>query len=67
VVAVVKLVHSGEIPHSVLSSLRTWFAAAGVRYVELDAAQLPRKEMVRELVLGAQAGVETPRANAVNA
>jgi len=67
VVAVVKLVRSGEIPHSVLSSLRTWFAAADVRYVELDAAQLPRKESVRELVLGVHAGVEHARAETANA
>lgn len=67
VVAVVKLVHSGEIPHSVLSSLRTWFAAADVRYVELDAAQLPRKESVRELVLGAHGAVENALAETGNA
>jgi Protein of unknown function (DUF2726) len=58
VVAVVKLVHSGEFSQSVLSSLRTWFAAAGVRYVEIDAARLPRKESVRAVVLGAPADAE---------
>lgn len=67
VVAVVKLVHSGEMPHSVLSSLRTWFAAADVRYVEFDAAQLPRKESVRELVLGADAAFESARTETENA
>jgi hypothetical protein len=31
---------------------RTWLAMAGVRYVELDSAALPRKEGIRALVLG---------------
>lgn len=51
-VAVIKLTQSGEQQQAALSSMRTWFAAAGVRYVEIDAAELPRKEAVRALVLG---------------
>ncbi|HLA70249.1 MAG TPA: DUF2726 domain-containing protein, partial [Steroidobacteraceae bacterium] len=50
-VAVVKLT-VGDMQQSALVWLRTWFAGAGVRYVEIDAAALPRKEAVRALVLG---------------
>ncbi|MGZ8211002.1 MAG: DUF2726 domain-containing protein [Burkholderiales bacterium] len=44
------------------SSPAGWLAAAGVRYVELDPAALPRKEAIREVVLGesaARAGGES--------
>lgn len=51
-VAVVKLTSGGETQQGALVLMRTWFAAAGVRYVELDATALPRKESVRALVLG---------------
>jgi hypothetical protein len=50
-VAVVKLTAVGDMQQSALVSMRTWFAAAGVRCIELDAAALPRKESVRALVL----------------
>lgn len=62
-VAVLKLTQPGETQHAVLSSMRTWFAAAGVRYVELDAAALPRKDAVRALVLGAAVPVESVSAD----
>jgi hypothetical protein len=51
-VAVVKLVNTGENMLALLASMRAWFAATGVRFVEVDAAALPRKEAVRALVLG---------------
>ena len=51
-IAVVKLAAAAEAQHASLSLLRTWFAAVGVRYVELDPAALPRREAVRAVVLG---------------
>lgn len=51
-VAVLKLVAPGDVSHGDLSLMRTWFATAGVRYVELDPTALPRKEALRTLVLG---------------
>jgi hypothetical protein len=44
------------------ASTAEWLAAAGVRYVELDPSALPRKEAIREVVLGesaARAAVES--------
>lgn len=51
-VAVVNLTSGAEAQHSALLSMRTWFAAVGIRYVEIDATALPRKESVRAVVLG---------------
>jgi hypothetical protein len=51
-IAVVKLTASADTAQGSLSLMRTWFAAVGVRYVELDPAALPRKEAVRAVVLG---------------
>ncbi len=39
-----------------------WLATAGVRYVELDAAALPRKDAMREVVLGPAAAPESAQA-----
>jgi hypothetical protein len=50
-VAVVKLIVPGDAPQGDLSLVRTWFAAVGVRYVELDPSALPRKEALRAIVL----------------
>lgn len=35
-----------------------WLALAGVRYVELDATALPRKDAIREIVLGSATVVQ---------
>ena len=51
-VAVVKLTTTGDTHQSAVASLRSWFTGAGVRYVEIDSASLPRKEAVRSVVLG---------------
>ncbi len=39
-----------------------WLATAGVRYVEFDAAALPRKDAMREVVLGPAAAPESAQA-----
>jgi hypothetical protein len=57
-VAIVKLIVPGDAPQGDLSLVRTWFAAVGVRYVELDPSALPRKEALRALVLG---GADAPQ------
>ncbi|HEX2828814.1 MAG TPA: DUF2726 domain-containing protein [Burkholderiales bacterium] len=41
------------------SQMKAWLTTVGLRYIELDAAQLPRKEAVRALVLGAEAASVT--------
>lgn len=58
-VAVVKLIGTGENQLAVVASMRTWFAATGVRFVEIDATALPRKEAVRAVVLGDSAAQQT--------
>ena len=50
--AVVNLADAGDASRAVSTQMKTWMSAAGVRYVELDSAALPRKEAVRALVLG---------------
>jgi hypothetical protein len=50
--AVVNLADAADAPRGASTQMRTWMTAAGVRYVELDSAALPRKEAVRALVLG---------------
>ena len=50
--AVVNLLDAADAPRAASTQMKTWMTAAGVRYVELDAAALPRKEAVRALVLG---------------
>jgi hypothetical protein len=48
----VTLVSAADPQHAVLAFLRIWFAAAGIRFVEIDSAALPRREDVRAVVLG---------------
>ena len=50
--AVVNLLDSAEASRAASMQMKTWMTTAGVRYVELDATALPRKEAVRALVLG---------------
>lgn len=64
-VTVLKLTHAGETQPAALSAMRTWFAAAGVRFVEIDAAALPRKDAVRALVLGDSATDASARSEAM--
>jgi hypothetical protein len=49
------------------ASARTRVTAAGVRYLELDATQLPRKDAVRAIVLGDTDAAESARATAAGA
>ena len=53
-VAVVEIAAAGQdsVAQTDRESARTRLAAAGVRHVELDARKLPRKEGIREAVLG---------------
>ena len=51
-VTVVNFATAGEAPRGTAQQMKTWMSAAGLRYVELDASALPRKEAVRALVLG---------------
>jgi len=64
-VAVVELASGDEggAAQSDRASARTRLAAAGVRYLELDPKQLPRKEAMRTLVLG-EAAQEMARSEA---
>ena len=50
VVAVLRLIEN-EAARNEVSSVQRWIAEAGVRYVELDAQALPRKEAIRSVVL----------------
>ena len=50
--AVVNLLAGADASRAASLQMKTWMVAAGVRYVELDATALPRKEAVRGLVLG---------------
>jgi hypothetical protein len=58
-IAVVQLVVAANAVTTATDSMQSWLAAVGVRYVELDATALPRKDAIREIVLGAHA--LTPR------
>jgi hypothetical protein len=51
-VAVLKLQTSPDGTSNELSSAQRWLDEAGVRYVEIDARALPRKEAVRAVALG---------------
>lgn len=46
------------------ASPRAYLEAAGVRYLELDAAALPKKDAIRALVLGEAAAAEHGRVSA---
>lgn len=51
-VAVINLGNAAEQGRAASLQMKAWMSAAGLRYVELDATALPRKEALRELVLG---------------
>jgi Protein of unknown function (DUF2726) len=51
-VVVIKLTSASDAAQHLLSSTQRWLTEAGVRYVELDSAALPRKEAIRSAVLG---------------
>ena len=51
-VSVLKLQTSFDGTSNELSSAQRWLDEAGVRYVEIDARALPRKEAVRAVALG---------------
>jgi hypothetical protein len=66
-VAVVKLTAGGDTQNAALVLMRSWFAAAGVRYVELDSTALPRREAVRAVVLGDEETRENGEPDAASA
>lgn len=68
-VAVVEIAapDQGSVAESDRESVRTRLAAAGVRYVELDARKLPRKEGIRAVVLGDAQTAATPPKSAAAA
>ena len=66
-VAVLKLIAPGDASQGDLSLMRTWFAAVGVRYVELDPTALPRKEAMRAVVLGEPNAPQTSASDVVRA
>ena len=49
---VLKLIEPDDLARNELSSTKRWIVEAGLRYVEVDSRQLPRKEAIREVVLG---------------
>jgi hypothetical protein len=62
--AVVNLVSAAEGLRASATQMKAWLATAGLRYVELDAAALPRKDAVRALVLGENSVAATGAAEA---
>ena len=68
-VAVVEIAAPGQdsVAQTDRESARTRLAAAGVRYVELDARKLPRKEGIREAVLGDAQAAAMPATSAAAA
>jgi hypothetical protein len=50
-VAVVNFSAPADAPHAAALQMKSWFTAAHLRYIELDATALPRKDAVRALVL----------------
>jgi hypothetical protein len=62
---VLKLIGPDYLARNELSSTKRWVVEAGLRYVEVDSRQLPRKEAIREVVLGeAPAGQQVTAAAA---
>jgi hypothetical protein len=61
--AVLKLHSASEGARNELSSAQRWLSEAGVRYVEIDARALPRKEAIRAIALGEGAHVEAAEAS----
>ena len=51
-IAAVIIGNAADSARGAASQMKAWLTAVGLRYVELDAAALPRKEAVRALVLG---------------
>jgi hypothetical protein len=51
-VAVINLGNVADHGRAASLQMKAWMSAAGLRYVELDATALPRKDAVRALVLG---------------
>lgn len=68
-VAVVEIAAAdqGSVAETDRESARTRLAAAGVRYLELDAKKLPRKEAIRAVVLGDAQAAATPATSAATA
>jgi hypothetical protein len=58
-VAVVLIGNAADPTRGAASQIRAWLTAVGLRYIELDSTQLPRKEAVRGLVLGDEAAAVT--------
>jgi hypothetical protein len=63
-VAVVNLVSAAEGLRASSTQMKAWLTTAGLRYVELDAAALPRKDAVRAIVLGDDSAAPTSAADA---
>jgi hypothetical protein len=51
-VAVIKLNSAADKENNEVSSMHRWLAEADVRYIELEAEALPRKDAIRSVVLG---------------
>jgi hypothetical protein len=62
--AVVNLISHAEGFRASSTQMKTWLSAAGLRYIELDPAALPRKDAVRALVLGEDFAATTSAAGA---
>lgn len=54
-VAVVELVSPAELNATAAKMQESWFVAAAVRHIALDASALPRKDSIRAIVLGSDA------------
>jgi Protein of unknown function (DUF2726) len=66
-VTVLKLNTPADGARNELSSTQRWLAEAGVRYVEIDARALPRKEAIRAVALGHGGGLENSEASTPSA
>jgi hypothetical protein len=62
-VTVLKLNTPAEGARNELSSAQRWLAEAGVRYVEIDARALPRKDAIRTIALGETSRAEKSEAS----
>jgi hypothetical protein len=62
-IAALKLNSPAEEARNELSSAQRWLSEAGIRYVEIDARALPRKEAIRTIVLGEAEHAERPQAS----
>jgi hypothetical protein len=66
-ISVLKLNTPSEGARNELSSTQRWLAEAGVRYVEIDARALPRKEAIRAIALGDADEAKKPEASSKSA